>query len=145
MQPYDRKQLLVDIFLHVNRDFNTFQQDTLRLVLGGVNSVSKTEAINAVSQGMSELGRQITLLEAGAWEPQRDKGDVVNKPAHYDRLPMEPTYFIVTSGGYHWCIENFIKYLCRYRWKNGVEDLRKALRNLAMFLRDLEGDKGWSR
>ena len=54
-----------------------------------------------------------------------------NKPAeqiggtHYSRLGIEPIQFIETNGlGYH--EGNVIKYVSRWRNKNGVEDLKKA-------------------
>lgn len=46
------------------------------------------------------------------------------KPEHYD-MPITPLQFIVKNDiGF---IEgNIIKYICRYKRKNGVEDLKKA-------------------
>ena len=44
---------------------------------------------------------------------------------HYSRLGIEPIQFIETNGlGYH--EGNVIKYVSRWRNKNGVEDLKKA-------------------
>lgn len=50
--------------------------------------------------------------------------DDPTNPAHY-HMPIEPRDFIMANGlGY--CEGNVIKYVCRWRMKNGVIDLRKA-------------------
>ncbi|CAH0343727.1 DUF3310 domain-containing protein [Rhizobium sp. CECT 9324] len=134
------KALLFSLFLHVNRELNDFQREVLTLVLDHEKG-TREDLSNAVLQ----INRQVELLGASGWTPDRKVGDQVLKPDHYDRLPMEPTYFIVTSGGFNWCVENFIKYITRYRFKNGLEDLKKAMRNLAMYIRLLDGDSKWSR
>ena len=44
---------------------------------------------------------------------------------HYSRLGIEPIQFIETNGlGYH--EGNVVKYVSRWRNKNGLEDLKKA-------------------
>ena len=134
-----KTDLLFKMFLHVNREFDDFQRDILRKVIGpGADTETREEAVHCLEAYIFEL-------TPNGWKPERPEGDMVHRPAHYDRLPMEPTYFIVESGGYHWCIENFIKYVCRYRWKNGIEDLEKASRNLTMYLKHRRGEEGWSR
>ena len=68
-----------------------------------------------------------------------------NKPAeqiggtHYSRLGIEPIQFIETNGlGYH--EGNVIKYVSRWRNKNGVEDLKKAKWYIERLL-ELENEK----
>lgn len=139
LYPMWQREFLFKVFLHVNRELNDFQREVLSLVIGP-NATTETTA-----KAIDKLNKVIGLLEKAGWKPVRADSDVVLRPDHYDRLPMEPTYFIVESGGFHWCIENFIKYVCRYRWKNGVEDLRKAMRNLAMYVQWLEQNPRWSR
>lgn len=48
---------------------------------------------------------------------------------HYKRLPLQPIEFVVTNNiGF---IEgNVIKYVCRHRFKNGIEDIDKAIHYL---------------
>lgn len=139
----DERALLFHIFLHVNRELNDFQRQVLKLVFEPPSD--DTEEIRKdLSAAVLQINRQIGLLEAAGWSPDKKSGDQVLKPDHYDRFPMEPTYFIVTSGGFHWCVENFCKYITRYRFKNGIEDLKKAMRNLAMYIRFLDGDPKWS-
>lgn len=52
--------------------------------------------------------------------------DKVFKPAHYLEGKHETIDFL-TGWGYGYCFGNTIKYLTRYRLKNGDEDLQKAL------------------
>ena len=55
--------------------------------------------------------------------------DVVNKPPHYYQAGVECIDAIqaATDDGFEYYLQgNIIKYLWRYRYKNGVEDLKKA-------------------
>lgn len=46
---------------------------------------------------------------------------------HYKRFAIEPLEFLVKNSGQIPFAEGaVIKYVCRWRFKNGVEDLRKA-------------------
>jgi hypothetical protein len=44
---------------------------------------------------------------------------------HYKDLPIQPIEFI-HANGIPFCEANAIKYLCRWRKKNGIADLQKA-------------------
>ena len=58
-----------------------------------------------------------------------DRSDMVNSPPHYNQAGIECIDAIeaATSDGYEYYLQgNIIKYLWRYRYKNGVEDLKKA-------------------
>lgn len=44
---------------------------------------------------------------------------------HYQRLTIQPIDFILANE-IPFCEANAIKYLCRWRHKNGVQDLEKA-------------------
>ena len=58
---------------------------------------------------------------------------------HYKNLAIQPVEFIEKNGlGY--CIGNIIKYLCRYKKKNGVQDLKKAKHYIEMLL-EMETDR----
>jgi len=55
--------------------------------------------------------------------------DMVNNPPHYNKYGVECLDAIrsATGEGYEYYLQgNIIKYLWRYRYKNGVEDLEKA-------------------
>ena len=58
----------------------------------------------------------------------KDK-DMVNNPPHYNKYGVECIEAIqsATGEGYEYYLQgNIIKYLWRYRYKNGVQDLEKA-------------------
>jgi hypothetical protein len=45
--------------------------------------------------------------------------------SHYEKNAIQPWDFII-SNNLSYLVGNIIKYLCRYKHKNGIEDLRKA-------------------
>ena len=57
---------------------------------------------------------------------------------HYKDMAIQPLEFIHANGIPHFeaCA---IKYLCRWRGKNGKEDLKKAIHYIELLL-ELEGD-----
>ena len=55
--------------------------------------------------------------------------DMVNKHPHYNQAGIECIDAIkaATGDGYEFYLQgNILKYLWRYRYKNGIEDLKKA-------------------
>lgn len=55
--------------------------------------------------------------------------DNVNSPVHYNQAGIECVDAIqaATGSGFEYYLQgNIMKYLWRYRYKNGIEDLRKA-------------------
>jgi len=49
------------------------------------------------------------------------------EPKHYTDLVIIPLEYITANEGeFSWCIANVIKYVSRYKRKNGLEDLKKA-------------------
>lgn len=50
--------------------------------------------------------------------------DAVN-PKHYDEFVIQP-YEFITKNKLGFAEGNVVKYVCRWRKKNGVEDLKKA-------------------
>lgn len=61
------------------------------------------------------------------------QGDRVFRPKHYTQYTMEPFTFLMLNKipFAEGCI---IKYVMRWRQKNGIEDLRKAMRILEMMI-----------
>ena len=75
---------------------------------------------NYYSKQMELFNNTIELLNLG---------DMVNSPPHYNQAGIECIDSIqaATDEGYEYYLQgNIIKYLWRYRYKNGVEDLEKA-------------------
>ena len=68
--------------------------------------------------------------------------DNVNLPEHYARFNIEPVHFIAQNK-LDWFQGNVVKYVVRHDAKNGIEDLRKAIRYLQMYIKYLEGDANW--
>lgn len=73
---------------------------------------------------MTDYGKIIREYEE---EEQRNK--MVDHPPHYNQSGIECIDAIqaVTEEGFEFYLQgNILKYLWRYRYKNGVEDLKKA-------------------
>lgn len=51
--------------------------------------------------------------------------DMVNNPPHYTKGGIQPIDFI-ESNNLNFNEGNVVKYVTRHRWKNGLEDLKKA-------------------
>ena len=70
--------------------------------------------------------------------------DNVNNPVHYNQAGIECIDAIeaATGDGYEYYLQgNIIKYLWRYRYKNGVEDLKKAQWYLSELIDVVSDDK----
>lgn len=74
--------------------------------------------------------------------------ETVNSPAHYTSGSIEciDAIDVMVEGltgmeGYY--IGNIMKYIWRWKRKNGIEDLRKAHRYLTRLVNLLEGGTGW--
>ena len=63
--------------------------------------------------------------------------DNIARPAHYARYAIEPCTFILANE-LPFAEGNVVKYICRWRFKNGREDLEKAKRYIEMILEDLD-------
>jgi len=67
--------------------------------------------------------------------------DNVNSPKHYNQTEIECIEAIeaATDSGFEYYLQgNVIKYLWRYRYKNGVEDLKKARWYLEKLIQEKE-------
>ena len=51
--------------------------------------------------------------------------DKIKQPVHYIMNKIEPIDFIIANK-LNFCEGNVIKYISRYKRKNGIEDLKKA-------------------
>lgn len=71
------------------------------------------------------------------------KSDAVQHPQHYNHGKYECIDVMVENFGKeavkHFCLLNAFKYVWRTNYKNGVEDVRKAMKYLDFYLK-LEGE-----
>ena len=70
--------------------------------------------------------------------------DNVNNPSHYNQAGIECLDAIAaaTDNGYEYYLQgNIIKYLWTNRYKNGIEDLKKAQFNLDRLIKAKEGQE----
>ena len=70
--------------------------------------------------------------------------DMVNHPPHYNKAGIETIQAIkaMTDTGFEFYLQgNIMKYLWRYRYKNGAEDLKKAQWYLNELIDVVENDK----
>ena len=56
---------------------------------------------------------------------------------HYKDMAIQPIEFILANN-LPFCEGNIIKYTCRYKQKNGVEDLRKVIHYAEMLIASIE-------
>jgi len=83
--------------------------------------------MNATVKELIEFEKGETLHETKKIKPKKD---MVNHPPHYNQSGIECLDAIqaATDEGFEYYLQgNIIKYIWRYRYKNGVEDLEKAL------------------
>ena len=62
-------------------------------------------------------------------EKDMEKPDMVNSPIHYNKAGIETIDALeamLVNGFDYYLQGNIVKYLWRYRYKNGIEDLKKA-------------------
>jgi hypothetical protein len=74
---------------------------------------------------------------------KQDLHDIKNAPldnqvggSHYKDMKIQPIEFIMAND-LNFCQGNIIKYICRYKEKNGLEDLNKVIHYVEL-LKDIE-------
>ena len=60
------------------------------------------------------------------------------EPNHYTQMKISPLEYI-KANNLEWNVANVIKYISRYKNKNGLEDLKKAQWYLNDLIKDIEG------
>ena len=78
---------------------------------------------------MAEQESMASMQSAANLAWANGQTDMVHSPPHYNQAWIECIDAIraATDDGYEYYLQgNIIKYLWRYRYKNGVEDLEKA-------------------
>lgn len=83
----------------------------------------------------------ITVYDQTPYEgPQKDKYDPLSEQVgggHYKGMKIQPVEFILANE-LGFCEGNAIKYICRYKQKGGVEDLKKVIHYAQLLIADLE-------
>lgn len=59
---------------------------------------------------------------------------------HYKSMTIQPVEFILANG-LGFCEGNVIKYICRYKQKGGVQDLKKVVHYAELLIKQLEDKK----
>ena len=93
---------------------------------------------------MKVMAQQEELRMTKANKKSDNVVDMVNSPPHYNKNGIETIDAIraMTDDGYEYYLQgNIMKYLWRYRYKNGVEDLKKAQWYLNELIDELEKDE----
>jgi|TARA_R100001480_G_scaffold150669_2_gene151511 hypothetical protein len=88
---------------------------------------------------MTDYNRIMREIEE---KQKKDKVDMVNSPPHYNEAGIECIDAIAAAlgDGFEFYLQgNVIKYLWRYRYKNGTEDLNKAEWYLKRLAHEVEG------
>lgn len=133
----DGQKVPLGLFLHVN-DLTAFQSAVIPIFMGVHHDKDD------IARSIAAISDHINRLAMAGFKPSRAEGDAVNQPDHYKRFKIEPTFYN-QENGVDWCRGNALKYVCRFPFKNGLEDLRKAMRCLEMYLRWMSGEEGWSK
>ena len=85
---------------------------------------------------------QTVTSKHGVWShnpsEQERKENEIDRPHHYARWKIEPVTFI-QENRLPFCEGNVVKYICRHDAKNGLEDVKKALRYAQMVAEDHYG------
>lgn len=86
--------------------------------------------------------RHEQFMKQMAEAEELDKIDMVNSPPHYNASGIECIDAISAAlgEGYEFYLQgNIMKYLWRYRYKNGMQDLEKAHWYLDKLMTEVEG------
>ena len=89
---------------------------------------------------MRQAAMQSDLFEQAGKEAYGNV-NMVDNPPHYNQAGIECLDAIkaATGEGYEFYLQgNILKYLWRYRYKNGLEDLKKAHFYLERMIEELE-------
>ena len=89
---------------------------------------------------------KIKMEEINAENLSKTKEDKVNNPSHYKgKFGLEAIDVVRNFAGNLTAVQGFywgnaIKYLLRFQSKNGLEDLKKARKNLDWLIEEMENE-----
>tara|TARA_R110002074_G_scaffold108572_5_gene234309 strand:- start:1282 stop:1551 length:270 start_codon:yes stop_codon:yes gene_type:complete len=70
---------------------------------------------------------------------KKNKEDKIVNPSHYIHNAIEPIDYILANN-LNYCEANVVKYISRWKQKNGIEDLQKAKQYIDILIKS-EKDK----
>lgn len=100
---------------------------------------------NNITEAVENMLDTLENLTRKQKADKNEELDMINSPAHYklDGLDIESKdalkSVLGTEGYVHWSCGNAMKYIFRWEKKNGLEDLKKARKNLDFAIETLEG------
>lgn len=94
----------------------------------------------AIRESLEEWAKRVTNDDTAPEPEPEPKSDAVVRPHHYARWKIEPIEFILRNDMPFW-MGNACKYIMRADAKDGIQDLKKAIRYIEMHIRHLEGEK----
>lgn len=68
----------------------------------------------------------------------------IHRPVHYTKYAIEPIEFIMKNG-LDFETGNVVKYVLRWKDKDGVRDLKKAKRYIEMMIEKAEGNTEFAK
>ena len=111
---------------------NNKKKDSVDWNKNAMDYISKVDGLFMQTKGVEKMYQTNTT----------PKGDMVNHPPHYNQHGIECIDAIqaCTGDGFKSYLQgNILKYLWRYDYKNGVEDLKKAQWYLAKLIEIKDG------
>ena len=111
------------------------------VILSGLVELMESDFERVMQAGLARLQFEATQEAMG--KEAYGNVDMVNSPPHYNQAGVECIDAIraATDEGYQYYLQgNIIKYLWRYRYKNGVQDLEKAQWYLQKLIEETENE-----
>jgi hypothetical protein len=84
--------------------------------------------------------KPVNIISRIEQENKKDSAlDIQIGGSHYKNFKIQPIEFIMKND-LNFCQGNAIKYICRYKEKNGIEDLKKAIHYINLLIQLEYGD-----
>lgn len=129
---YEQVKETDDTFSHIKWTDEEPTEIKRGLEASGISVAELNRIMNAKAHGYDEVPEVA------------ETPDIINEPNHYKGKHGIETIDVIRNfgnddmvAGFYW--GNTIKYTTRYRGKNGLEDLKKARRNLDWLIEHTEG------
>ena len=136
------KPTFSDNWWEIYKNRTTVYSDKSGTTCGNLEDAKRTypdaEIIEYKADECVCMPKKITLNQAIS--------DAINSPNHYaqgERETIENIRDTMSSEGFQgYCVGNVVKYLARYKFKNGLEDVRKAKKYIEFLEEELLKQEG---